>query len=172
MEPCTALLADGAAAAEHERTAGHARDAERGARERRGAEHERRADTAYYDCKRKPPPKDRCGSVVTESSMLNPGLYYYHIARWIRTVGLRGHTYRSRTSELEAPYVSVNLVYSGWAVVRSDNATEPQVGRHNVHVVVSEELARAPVATLAEVFAFLGLDPAAGPRHPGLVKRP
>jgi hypothetical protein len=32
---------------------------------------------------------------------------------------------RSAASETEAPNMLVNLVQSGWAVVQSDNATEP-----------------------------------------------
>lgn len=79
-------------------------------------EQNKTADAAYYTCKRDKQPTDKCGQVVTASSMLSPGLYYYHIKRWVAAVG-----------------------------------------RHNIHIVVNEELATQPIQTLQVIFEFLGM---------------
>eukprot|EP01052_Picozoa_sp_SAG31_P006239 SAG31_NODE_285_length_18479_cov_9.871980_4_plen_258_part_00 len=63
-------------------------------------------DREYYDCKRAPPPSDRCARIATPSSLLNPGLYFYHLRRWMRAVG-RHNVLVIDNAELEKKPVDV-----------------------------------------------------------------
>ena len=46
---------------------------------------ERGSDREYYECKRRPLRGNPCDNVVTASSLLNPGLYAYHLRRILST---------------------------------------------------------------------------------------
>ena len=46
---------------------------------------ERGSDREYYQCKRRPLRGNPCDNVVTASSLLNPGLYAYHLQRFLGT---------------------------------------------------------------------------------------
>ena len=59
----------------------------------------RGSEPAYYACKRQPLRGNPCDDVVTASSLLNPGLYAYHIERFLSEFP-RGQIYVSQRPSL------------------------------------------------------------------------